>query len=68
MVYLLQMRVFKRGNFSELSYSHNKREGNRVAHCLAKLVANFSDSVVWMEYVPPLVFYFVQTNLASFLE
>ena len=24
-------------NFSELSYSHVKREGNKVAHCLAKL-------------------------------
>ena len=28
--------VFER-NFSELSYSHVKREGNKVAHCLAKL-------------------------------
>ena len=29
-------------NFLEVSYSHTKREGNKVAHCLAKLVANLA--------------------------
>ena len=44
---------------SELSYSYTKREGNKVAHHLAKLAINFPDSVIWIEDVPPLVFSFV---------
>ena len=55
-------------NFWELSYSHTKREDNKVAHCLGRLVLSLSDTVVWMEDVPPLVFYFVQADLAVSLE
>ena len=33
-------------NFSELSYSHTKRENNKVAHYLARLVLSLSDTVV----------------------
>ena len=52
--------VFERFFFSsELSYSYTKREGNKVAHHLAKLAINFPDSVIWIEDVPPLVFSFV---------
>ena len=32
-------------NFSELSYSHPKREGNNVAHGLTKLALNLSNVV-----------------------
>ena len=55
--------VFER-NFSELSYSHTKREGNQVAHCLAKLAANFTASVVWMEDLLPSAISYVQADLA----
>ena len=50
------------GNFLELSYSHTKREGNEVAHCLARLALTLSDVTVWMEDVPLLVLPFVQTD------
>ena len=33
-------------NFVELSYSHPKREGNKVAHCFARLALNLSDTGV----------------------
>ena len=54
--------------FSKLSYSHVKREDNKVTHYLAKLVVNYPDNVIWMEDVPPLVFSFVQADLATVLE
>ena len=52
------------GNFLEVSYSHTKREGNKVAHSLAKLASNYSGCVVWMEDVPPLVLYVPQADMA----
>ena len=51
-------------NFSEVSYSHTKREGNKVAHGLAKLATNLANCVIWMEEVPPSIYHFVQANLA----
>ena len=54
--------------FSKLSYSHVKREDNKVAQYLAKLVVNYPDNVIWMEDVSPSVFSFVQTDLATVLE
>ena len=54
--------------FSKLSNSHVKREGNKVAHYLAKLVENYPNNVIWMEDVPPSVFSFVQADLAIVLE
>ena len=47
------------GNFLELSHSHTKREGNKVAHCLARLALTLSDVAVWMEDIPPSVLPFV---------
>ena len=41
--------------FNELHYSNVKREGNIVAHKLARHAICVSDVVVWMEDVPPLL-------------
>lgn len=37
---------------ANLVFSHVKREGNRVAHCLAKLSKNCNHQTVWLEEVP----------------
>ena len=47
------------GNFSEVSYSHRKREGNKVAHGLAKLAVNSAECVIWMEEVPPTIYHLI---------
>ena len=49
----------------ELSYSHTKREGNRVMYSLAKLAVNFLNYVVWIEDDSSSVIPFVKGNLAS---
>ena len=48
-----------------LSLEHSKREGNKVAHCIARYASNISDFVVWMEDVPALVFVVVQADAAN---
>ena len=52
------------GNFSEVSYSHRKREGNKVTHGLSKLAINLAECVIWMEEVPPTIYHLVQADLA----
>ena len=39
--------------FHKVSYSYTHRQGNRVAHRLARMACNFSPFQVWMEDVPP---------------
>ncbi|XP_030938458.1 uncharacterized protein LOC115963559 [Quercus lobata] len=56
------------GNFSEVFYSHTKREGNKVAHCLAKLAVNLAECVIWMEEVPPTIYHLVQVDLALLVQ
>ena len=52
-------------SYSKLLYSHTKREGNKVAHSLAKLAFNYSGYIVWMEEdVLPLVLSVLQANMA----
>ena len=52
------------GNFSDVSYSHTKRKGNKVADSLVKLATNLANCVIWMEEVPPSIYHFVQADLA----
>ena len=54
-------------SFTKLSYSHTKREGNIVAHHLAKLALNFTSCVIWMDDVPPYVMTSYQVDLAGIL-
>ncbi|KAL2941342.1 hypothetical protein RDABS01_029692 [Bienertia sinuspersici] len=37
---------------TSISFAHVRREGNRVAHCLAKLSKSYTDMRVWIEEVP----------------
>ena len=51
--------------FSELSYSHIRRDGNKVAHNLARLALITPDCTMWMEDVPSHTLRFVQADLAT---
>ena len=53
------------GLYSQLSYSHVKRDGNKVAHSLAKLALTSKSCLVWMEDVSPCTLPFVQADLAA---
>ena len=53
-------------NFDELRYSHTKREGNNLAHSLARYVVGIPGFLVWMEDVPSQFYYVFQTNLSGF--
>ena len=43
--------------FSQLLYSHTKREGNSVAHSLARYAIDIPNFSVWMEDGPPQFFH-----------
>ena len=51
------------GSYSELSYSHVKRDGNKVAH--SRLALSTQNCTVWMEDVPYRTLPFVQADLAA---
>ncbi|KAK9989549.1 hypothetical protein SO802_029788 [Lithocarpus litseifolius] len=52
-------------SFVSFSFTHVRRQGNNVAHALARWAINSSNSTVWMEDVPPDIQYVVQADLAS---
>jgi len=43
-----------------------KKEGNNIAHSLARYVAHILDFLVWMEDVLPQIFAVIQVDLAGF--
>ena len=51
--------------FNQLLYSHVKREGNKVAHSLARYSIYISDFLVWMETVPPPLVSLVLADMAG---
>ena len=50
-------------SFVSLSYSHIKRNGNSVAHNLAKHAIRIPDFQVWMEDVPSHVVSFLHSDV-----
>ena len=52
--------------FSDVSFSHVKRQGNFVAHNSARHARHVSEFTVWMEDVPPHLSAVIQANLAFF--
>ena len=56
------------GLHSQFSYSHVKRDGNKVAHSFARLVLTSQHCTVWMEDVPSYTLPFVQADLALFIS
>ena len=52
--------------FDQLLYSHTKREGNHVAHSLAKYAIRIPDFLVWMEDIPPQLHSVLQADLEGF--
>lgn len=55
-------RVLER-NFTELTYSYTRREGNKVAHGLARLALNLSNTNVWIKDIPSSLSHFVQADI-----
>ena len=51
--------------FTQLHYSHTKREGDKVAYSLARYALHVFDVVVWIEDVPPQVVSILQADLAN---
>ena len=51
--------------YSQLSYSHEKKDGNKVVHSLTRLVLTSQHCTVWIEDVPSCTLPFVQADLAA---
>ena len=52
-------------NFSQLLYSHTRKECNKVAHSLARYVIDIPNFLVWMEDVPLHFTIILHANLAN---
>ena len=54
--------------FACIRFVHVYRQGNNVAHALAKRAITSPDLNVWMEDVPLDILHVVQADLASFTD
>ena len=52
--------------FTQLLYSHTKKECNKVAHSLTRYVITSSECVVWMEDVLSQLSSVIQVDIAGF--
>ena len=63
---LMEDIKFHTTSFIQLRYSHVSREGNKVAHKLARHTLYISDFSVWMEDVPPPIHSVVLDDIVGF--
>ena len=63
---LLKDAKFLFQQFEELRYSHTKREGNSLAHSLARYAIGIPDFLVWIENVSSQFYSVLQTDLWGF--
>ncbi|XP_030969729.1 uncharacterized protein LOC115990006 [Quercus lobata] len=62
---LVQDAIIFSDSYTKLLSSHCRRDGNKLAHSLARYSINVSDYVVWMEEVPLSLFSVVQNDLTT---
>ena len=53
------------GSFSKLLYSYIRRDGNKLAHSLARYAVKVCSFLVWMKFVPPIFNIVFQADLAD---
>ena len=52
-------------HFTCIRFSHTRRQGNSVAHALARRAISSPSQNTWMDFVPPNISHVVQADLAS---
>ena len=62
--HLIQDVKSLRNSFNSLNFTHVRREGNNVAHALARWAIKKPNLTVWMEDVPPEIRQFVMADSA----
>ena len=62
---LFEDAKFYSRSFVKLLYSHTRREGNKLAHSLARHATNVSYYAVWMKSIPPQFNAVFQADLAT---
>ena len=62
--HLIQDVKSLQNSFNSLNFTHVRREGNNVAHALARWAIKKPNLTVWMEDVPPNIRQFVMADSA----
>ena len=62
--HLIQDVKSLQNSFNSLNFTHVRREGNNVAHALARWAIKKPNLTVWMEDVPPEIRQFVMADSA----
>ena len=63
--HIVQDVKFLASSFSCIIFSHTRRQGNGVAHLLARRAINSPNQNVWMDNMPPDVLHVALADLAS---
>ena len=62
---LVQDAIIFSNSYTKLLYSYCRRDGNKLAHSLARYSNNVFDYVAWMEEVPQSLFFVAQNDLTT---